>query len=456
MKLVAVFPIASLIVGIVLSLILGFPLSVGIVFAILVTLVSVKRLGFPLRQQISFGWDGVKQTKPVLTILFLIGLLIPLLMMGGTIPVMIYYGLSVVNADDLLIQSFVLATAVSCLLGTSVGTLSTVGLSLIGIAHAAEVPLGMMAGALISGAMVGERLSPISSSRLLVISSVGMEEKGDGRINKTALLALGVTALLFMLLDVGRINADASQMVREYQELLERHFSVSLIPLLPLIVLIGSYAFRVKAVSALMYGIAAATGIVLFTNPPEWGEFFRTILFGFELHSQTRLDQMVHGGGMKAILQVLLLISLAGFMNGILNKANLLVPIVDRLMGSTQSLTALTGKTVVLSLLVIIISCNQTIPILVLSSTLLQRFSKIAKGRQLLGRTMLDAALVMPVLIPWNGLAMVMSVTLGVPFREVLPYLFFPLLLPVITIVSARQYSTAGKLIHEHKHKQVI
>jgi Na+:H+ antiporter, NhaC family len=144
---------------------------------------------------------------------------------------------------------------------------------------------------------------------------------------------------------------------------------------------------------------------------------------------------------------VLVLISLAGFLNGILNKANLLAPLVDRLMGETKRPAVFAGKAVLLSLLVVAISCNQTIPLLVLGSTLLERFSRLEAGKVLLGRTMLDSTLVMPVLIPWNGLAMVMAVTLGVSTVETLPYLFFPLLLPIVTIVTARSFQTAGVFV---------
>lgn len=431
-------PFASLIAGIVASLLLGFPLSLGIVFAILVTLLSVKRIGYTYQEQFQFGWVGIKQTKPVLTILFLVGLLIPLLMMGGTIPAIIYYGLMIVNVNYLLILSFLLTSAVSYLLGTSVGTLSTIGLSLLGIAHAGGVPLGMIAGALISGAMVGERFSPISSSRLLVLSSVEVSEEVDRRSHGTALLAVGVSAAFFLLLDLWRENASATEMIAGYQELLQQYFSVAFVPLIPLIVLVGSFALRIKAVPALAYGIITSALLVLFTHPMEWGTFISFMLNGYELHSQTKLDELVHGGGMKAILQVLLLISLAGFMNGILNKANLLTPFVDRVMGKTENKTVLVAKSVALSLFVVIISCNQTIPILVLGSTLLSRFAALPNGKQLLGRTMLDSTLVMPVLVPWNGLAMVMSVTMGVPTVDSLPYMLFSFVLPLITIWFSR------------------
>jgi NhaC family Na+:H+ antiporter len=302
---------------------------------------------------------------------------------------------------------------------------------------------------LISGAMVGERFSPISSSRLLLIKSVGMEERTDLREHTPALVAVGLTALLYFLLDIGRENAAAFETIAAYQELLQRHFAVHWLQLIPLFVLIGSFAFRLKAVPALIAGIAASTVLVFATRPPDAGAFFHSILNGFDLQSHTKLDQLVHGGGMKAILAVLLLISLAGFMNGILNKANALTPIVDRLMGNTQNLRVLAGKAVALSLVVVVISCNQTIPILVLGSTLLGRFSQLREGKQLLRRTMLDSTLVMPVLIPWNGLAMVMSVTLGVPTLEALPYMFFSLLLPILTVLSVRQHAPAGSLIQE-------
>jgi len=444
MNVLTVLPVLSLIVGIALSLHFGFPLYLGMVFSILVTLVSVHRLGYSWRTLLAFGWDGVKQTKPVLLILFLVGLLIPLLMMGGTIPSIIYYGLSVVDVRYMLVLSFLLTSATSYLLGSSVGTLSTIGLSLMGIAHTAGVPGGSVAGALISGAMVGERFSPLSSSRLLVLSITGMTEEEERRSNRPALFTVGACTLLFLLVDLLRSQTGVTDMIGFYQELLHRFFFIGWLPLVPLIVLIGSFALRVRAIPALLYGIAAAAVLVLTTTSLDAGTIFRSVLSGYELHSGTPLDQLVRGGGMASILNVLVLISLAGFLNGILNKANLLAPLVDRLMGETVRPAAFAGKAVLLSVLVVAISCNQTIPLLVLGSTLLERFSRLEGGKVLLGRTMLDSTMLIPVIIPWCGLAMLMAVTLGVPTVEALPYLFFPLLLPIVTIVTARSIQTAG------------
>lgn len=128
---------------------------------------------------------------------------------------------------------------------------------------------------------------------------------------------------------------------------------------LPLVVLVGSFALRVKAIPALGLGIVSALLLVLVTQPLAWDSFFSTIIFGYELGSGTKLDTLVHGGGMLSILQVLLLISLAGFMNGILNKANLMEPIVQRLMGKTERTATLVAKTVLLSLFVVMISFLQ-------------------------------------------------------------------------------------------------
>ncbi|USG65235.1 sodium:proton antiporter [Brevibacillus ruminantium] len=444
MNIHTVLPILSLMAGIALSLTFGFPLFLGIVLAILVTLVSVKRLGYSWRKQWNFGWEGVKQTKPVLMILFLVGLLIPLLMMGGTIPAIIFYGLSIVDVKYMLILSYLLASAASYLLGTSVGTLSTVGLALMGIAHTAGIPAAMVAGALISGAMVGERFSPISSSRLLILSSLDMTEKEDRSNSRTAWLAVAICGVMFLTLDLFRSEASDTGVIGQYQQLLQQVFAIGWLPLVPLLVLIGSFAFRVKAVPALLYGLLSAALLVLATVPIEPAAMGRSILYGYELHTGTPLDQLVHGGGMLAILEVLVLITLAGFLNGILNRANLLAPLVEGLIGKTEHTVVLAGKAVLLSLLVVIISCNQTIPILVMSSTLLPRFSRMEQGHVFLGRTMLDSTLVLPVLIPWNGLAMVMSVTLGVPTVQILPYLFFSFVLPVLTIITARRFQASG------------
>lgn len=431
-------PVTALIAAIILCLIFGLPIAVGIVFAVLVTLVTVKGLGHAYPEQLGFGFGGVKQTKPVLMILSLVGFLIPLMMMGGTIPAIIYYGLGIVNTSYLLTLSFLLTAAVSCLLGTSVGTLSTIGLSLIGIAHAAQVPLGMMAGALISGAMVGERFSPLSSSRLLVISSIAAHESVGRFSRTTGLLGAGLTAVLFLILDLMRASLSAEETINTFQQLMQQHFSISIVNLIPLIVMIGAFSFRIKAIPALLLGIAASGLLVLFGRPIAPDVFFKAILFGYELGSNTDLDKLVHGGGLWTILQVLIVIGLAGFLNGILTKANLVKPIVDRMIGHTNRASILVAKAVLLSLFVVAITCNQTVPLLVLSSTLMVRFAGLPHGNSLLGRTILDSTLVMPVLVPWNGLAMLMSVTLGVSTLAALPYLFFPLLLPVITIVYTR------------------
>lgn len=451
MKRAAVLPILSLIAGILISLLAGIPLVLGIVFAILVTLVSVHTLGYSWKQQFAYGWAGVRQTKPVLVILLLIGLLIPLLMMGGTIPAIIYYGLSIVNIDYLVVISFLLTSVVSYLLGTSVGTLSTVGLSLMGIAHAAGISPGMVGGALISGAMVGERFSPISSSRLLILAQVGMTDEQDRAWRKPAWWTVGLCALLFLSLDLFRGQAQSGDTIGMYQELLLAYFPIGWLPMLPLLVLIASFAFRVKAVKALLAGAAAAALLVLWNGPMDGARFFSTVWNGYELHSATPLDELVHGGGLAGIASVLLLIVSAGFLTGILQEANLLTPFVERLLGETRDSLVLVAKSVVLSLLVVIISCNQTIPILVMGSTLMKRFSQLDRGRELLGRTLLDSTLVMPVLIPWNGLAMVIAVSLGVPTLESLPFLLYSLLLPIITIFSARRFSTAAGVMTNMK-----
>lgn len=435
MSLLYYVPIATLISGIVIALILHIPLAIALAVTILVTFFVAKGFGYSLDQQMIFGLQGIKQTKPVLYILSLVGVLIPLLMMSGTIPGMIYYGLEVVNVTYILVIGFILTSVVSYLLGTSVGTLSTIGLSLIGIAHASQIPLGMMAGALISGAMVGERFSPVSSSRLLAISSIeGDESRIHTLARKTGWIAFGMTTLVFLLLDIVRSNGAESKIIEDYQHLLITHFPITFLSMVPLVAIISAFLFRLKAIPSLFIGISASFVLLVLQRPIGIHDFVTSMFLGFDLQSGTALDELVHGGGMIPILQVLLLISLAGFLNGILQNANLLKPIVDKVMGRTDKVSALVIKSVVLSLLVIIISCNQTIPLLVLGNTLYNRFANFPNGKDLLGRTLLDATLVMPVLVPWNGLAMVMSVTLGVKTMDALPFLLFPLLLPIVTI----------------------
>jgi len=266
------------------------------------------------------------------------------------------------------------------------------------------------------------------------------------------LIAVVICAVLFLLFDLLRGQSGLSDTIPMYQDLLSTYFSISWWIMLPLITLLASFALRVKAVTALLYGIIVSAVLVLLGGQIDIMTFAKSMLNGYALHSGTPLDELLHGGGFASMFNVLLLIILAGFLNGILNKANLLTPIVDKMMGDTKSPTMLVIKSAVLSLLVVIISCNQTIPILVLGTTLLGRFSQREGGRELLGKTMMDSTLVMPVLIPWNGLAMMMAVTLGVSTIDSLPFLFFSILLPIVTILSTRWKSPEGGVIATNKN----
>lgn len=321
MSLLYYVPIVTLILGILFSLLLDFPIPAILAVTILVTLFVGKRLGYPLHSQIRAGLQGIKQTKSVLYILALVGILIPLLMMSGTIPGIIYYGLGVVNISYLLVIGFLLTSLVSYLLGTSVGTLSTIGLSIIGIAHASQISLSMVAGALISGAMVGERFSPVSSSRLLAISSIeGDAERISSISRKTGLLAFGVTGVLFLGLDMFRTNGAGTDIIENYQHLLQTYFPISLLSLTPLAAIIGSFLFRIKAIPSLLIGILVSFVLLILQRPIGIQEFVSSMFLGFDLKSGTVLDELVHGGGMIPILTVLLLIALAGFLNGILQN----------------------------------------------------------------------------------------------------------------------------------------
>lgn len=143
-------------------------------------------------------WEGIKHTKEVMWILALVGVVIPVWTASGTIPYMIDLGLRIVDPSFFLTFSFVLSVCISMLLGTSTGTLSSVGIPLIGLAVLLQIPLPMVAGALVSGAFVGDRTSPFSSANRLVASSTGVSVKDLFKALLPTTIGAGVSPSLFL------------------------------------------------------------------------------------------------------------------------------------------------------------------------------------------------------------------------------------------------------------------
>jgi NhaC family Na+:H+ antiporter len=205
--------IITSVLGLGTAYLLHIPLAVGFVVGLGVLVIITLRQGVSLRILARSMISGILHTKEVMYILLLVGLLIPAWTASGTIPYLIDTGLGLLNPAYFVSFSFVFAAGISMMLGTSTGTLSAAGIPLIGMAALLNIPLPLVAGALVSGAFVGDRTSPFSSANQLIASSTGMTVKGQFQyLLPTTLLAFGTALVFFVAQDVrGNWNSAALQ-----------------------------------------------------------------------------------------------------------------------------------------------------------------------------------------------------------------------------------------------------
>ncbi|HWI64354.1 MAG TPA: Na+/H+ antiporter NhaC family protein [Symbiobacteriaceae bacterium] len=413
---------------------LYWPLLAGVVVALVLAL----RKGFALAELWDAARGGMKATLIPVIILVLVGLLIGVWKVSGTVPAMVYYGLSIASPRFLVPTAFILALAMSMLLGTSVGTYSTLGVAIMGVAHGVGAPLPMVAGALVSGALFGDRSSPLAGSLNLNVAMTGT----DLRKMLSVLAPTGITAAVLSLVGyfvfgvgpAGGAGAAGNGM----REAIAAHFVISPWLLVPPVLVLGLAFLRVPVRWALGLGIVAG-GIlsVVVAGTPVMAPV-KAALYGFTSNAgDASLNKVFSGGGLFPMWRQFTLLLVAGAFSGIMEKSGMMAVVFARLVEGTRRPLALVGSAMLVSTGVALVAANQALPIIITGRMLRPTYEKAGLSPELLSRSLADSGTVMSGVIPWNLMAILAAAALGVPVRAFVPFAFFAFLLPVVSLLFA-------------------
>jgi len=406
-----------------------WPLAVGAMVAAVVA----NRRGFTFRASVLAAVSGMRTTATVLTILLLVGALIGVWVAAGTVPAMVYYGLGFASPRFLVPTAFVLAAATSMVLGTSIGTLSTLGVAVMGVANGTGVPLPLVAGALVSGAVFGDRSSPLSGSLNLNAAMTGT----DLRRAVSVLAPTGGAALLLSL--IGYVGLSAGLAATELgADSPLRHAIAANVPispwlLTPPVIVMGLSLLRVPVKWSLGAGIVA--GAVLSLRQGSVLVPLLAALMGQSAHTaDAGLDRVMSGGGIVPMFHQFILILVAGAFNGIMEVTGMMSEVIDRLVRRVRRPAALIGTAMLISLSVALIAANQALAIIVPGRMLRPAFSRAGLRTEELSRALADSGTVLAVLVPWNLMAILAAAAVGVPVSAYAPYALFAWILPLISI----------------------
>lgn len=434
--------------------------QVALMFAAGVTVVlSMVLYRIPWKKFEEAILDNITSVGTSIVILLLIGAVAGSWMVSGVVPTMIYYGMKVIYPEIFLFASCVISALISVMTGSSWTTIATIGVALVGIGTAQGYEPGWIAGAIISGAYFGDKVSPLSDTTVLAASSAGTPLFTHIRFMLvTTVPSFAITLVIFLI--VSLLHGDsASVTAAHFANDLKDTFNISpwllLVPVLTALLIVRKVsAIATLFIAAVIAGVSALIfqphiiGAIANGTTPDMSSTL-SFLDGFKgmcisyygttaiETGNAALNDLVATRGMTGMLNTVFLIIAASCFGGTLVGSGMLQSLTDALVRFVRRRVAMVTATVGTGIFANMITGDQYLSILLTSSLYKKLYSERGYESKLLSRSVEDSATVVSVLIPWNSCGMTQATVLKVATLEYLPYCFFNILSPLMSIFIA-------------------
>ena len=391
-------------------------------------------------------WENLKSVFIPIMILFLVGALAGTWLVSGVIPAMVYYGLQVLSPEIFLPASVIISAIISIATGSSWTTSATVGIALVGIGTALGINSGMIAGAVISGAYFGDKMSPLSDTTNLAPAMAGTDLFTHIRyMSFTTVPTIIVTLIVFSILSFV-ITTTGSADVSNLLQTINTTFNISPWLFLVPLAVIALILLKTKPLIALSAGVILAA-IFAFIFQPEilnnlGSSKINSIITSMFSDTQIiteneKLNDLFSAGGMKGMLWTIYLIICAMVFGGIMDGIGALSRITSALLSLATSVFGLFASTVISCLGLNTIASDQYLAIVIPGKMFKKAFHDKGLAPENLSRTLEDSGTVTSVLIPWNTCGAYQSGVLGVGVSEYFFYAIFNWLSPFTTLLFA-------------------
>lgn len=405
-------------------------------------------------------WNGIETSivsgvgvavKPVI-ILFCVGSLIGSWIMSGTVPTMIYYSLLLLDPAIFYAAACVICALIALSIGSSWTVAGTVGIALIGAAAGMGLSMEITAGAIISGAYFGDKMSPLSETTNLAPAVAGTDLFTHiGHMVWTTLPAITIALILYSFIGMNIDSAASADDLAITLRLLQDNFVLSPMLLLPVVMLLVMANRKLPAIPTILSGAAAGILLALLFQrevimalaedaPNLFLGLFQgvwaTLFDGFVLESgNATLDDLMTRGGMSSMLETVWLILCAMVFGAVMERTGLLQCLVDYALSFVHNTGSLIATTIATCIGANIITSDQYISVVLPGRMYKMEYVKRRLDVKNLSRALEDAGTVTSPLVPWNTCGAYMSGTLGVATFLYLPYCFFNLICPVVSVI---------------------
>ncbi len=413
--------------------------------------------------------DGISTAMGAILILLAVGALIGTWMLAGTVPTMIDYGVKILNPSYFYIATCLICTVASVSIGSSWTVAGTLGVGLIGVSQALGLPVEITAGAVVSGAYFGDKMSPLSDTTNLAPAVAGSELFTHIRhMAWTTIPSYALALILFLVIGLNaKVSSDQTISLGALEHLQE-NFNISFWSLLPLILVFTLAVKKFPAFPTILIGalfgaimavILQTEQVLAFAAAPELAKPLAMLkgvwsAFGSGYVSNSgneAVDSLLSRGGMSSMLSTIWLILCALAFGAVMEHAGLLVRLIQSVLKTAKSTGALIASVLVTCVGMNIVAADQYLAIVLPGRMYRAEFRRRGLKARNLSRAIEDAGTLTSPLVPWNTCGAFMASTLGVATFAYLPFALFNLINPLVSLIYGFTGFTIVKIEEGHE-----
>ncbi len=406
--------------------------------------------GFKWNDIVEGMTNSISSALPALIILLLIGSLAGTWLLSGVVPAMIYYGLDILNPTIFLFASCIISSIVSLATGSSWSTVATVGIALLGIGKALGIDESIIAGAIISGAYFGDKMSPLSDTTNLAPAMAGTDLITHIKyMTYTTIPSIGITLIIFLIMGFFYDGGEQVSQVDVLQSAISSKFNINPWLFLVPVAVIALIVKKVPAIPALLFGsilggvfavvfqpdliasLGGGKGMLLNSYKAIIDSMTTDVAFVTE---NELVNELLSSGGMSGMLNTIWLIICAMIFGGIMDKAGMLKRLTQSIIGLAKTDGSLIATTATSCVVFNVTASDQYLAIVVPGKMFAEEYKERGLHPKVLSRTLEDSGTVTSALIPWNTCGAYHSGVLGIATGDYFMYCFFNLISPLMTI----------------------
>lgn len=418
-----------------------------LIFTLIVCVIIGKSRGYSLKEiEFNMG-EGVRNVFPALMTVILVGFIISSWIIGGIIPTMVYFGFKIINPNFFFASAFILTALTAIITGTSFTSIGTIGVSLMIIGSNLGVSSNIVAGAIISGAFLGDKMSPLSDTTNIAATLGKVELFQHIRNMMWDTIPAAISTLIIYMFFIKETPTNESYAnIENFMTALNNDFNINpLILAVPIIIVIMSVK-RIPSNIVLFTAVILGYLSTLIFQKTNGIQALRNIIFGVSLKFNSEaFSKLFHKGGINEISTTVITIIFIGALTGVLLKCHILKNIFNKLEFYITTPRKLTCMTYFTSILIGIATGAQLLAVILPITIFIPIAEKLGVKNKMITRIAESTGTVGITLVPWSVPALFAAATLKIYILKVVPYLIFPIFMLLFNFLLTICYSVSGK-----------